>query len=627
MLFTVWRGNHDRSLLGLLCIISQICYIYGLTVGPITDTTQLFENNSVPDLNLNITEASVSPKSIKDNGTNTTSTHENGRRTLTSSISVNIKSLFKRKEFRKEKVNLILLPGLALVCFITMVCFRICKWKREDTKFKTRGCSYDVTNFVILAEGDAGYHNVEIASNYDTVNSYASVFNKVPYMTYDTITSYKSLQYRIDTQIFSNVASYSSYLRNPAKKNGPSSSEFKDKSSKSKMKKKERNKEPKGEIMEKEPVARKIPGTRFSIVPALDNYMRLKREGVRSISSSSPNSPSDVTDLSTPGTPSSPRRLVRHKVSFTEKSKMRESGNPTKSILLSNKCDRETQVYLPKRTTSRTSSGSVNKSIPECDSCDRNSIEMKDLSSKSGIRNSRDSIHQEALTDLEISGKQYDSSCKIIVEADVHNTKSVDKVILNNNNNLDGSTMYKTISHEPEGKTLHTDGTCEVYDLSYDDDEIVNAEGFTRARLSAPTVNGLIPYLQKRRNSEQTNNERTDDTRSVCRHVRRPRSLSPLLNIKISPKDVQDTNNCKCNKHPRKFSLGTLHGPHLNSESSLNGHKSFSSIRELLKLPAKSDASCAVLTNGYCESSESMSLLSCEDDEIDALNEQVSAVV
>lgn len=64
-------------------------------------------------------------------------------------------------------VNLVLLPVAALVCFLVMISLRCCTWQREDQKFKDRGCSYDVTNYIILSQNDADYSDVDMRSIFE----------------------------------------------------------------------------------------------------------------------------------------------------------------------------------------------------------------------------------------------------------------------------------------------------------------------------------------------------------------------------------------------------------------------------------------------------------------------------
>lgn len=145
---------------------------------------------------------------------------------------------------KKKFPNLIILPILALFSFLWILCLRVCKWIREDSKFDERGCSYDVTSYVIVTQEDKDFHDV---------NYYNS------HLLYDTITSSRSLQHRIDNKMYDTVTSYTSILRQSNVKNtrrSPTPDHCKNEIP-----------HPKDQLQKK---------GRFYITPVIDNYVRLK---------------------------------------------------------------------------------------------------------------------------------------------------------------------------------------------------------------------------------------------------------------------------------------------------------------------------------------------------------------
>lgn len=253
-------------------------------------------------------------------------------------------------------VNLVLLPVAALVCFLVMISLRCCTWQREDQKFKDRGCSYDVTNYIILSQNDADYSDVDMRSdnlsNYDTVNSYISGVPKSPWRAHSAMPSFVSLQSRIDSQMYDTVTSYRSYLQSPQ---GRKTFNF------DKRDIVENDKLVNGRQTPQRP--RKIPGTRFSIVPALDNYIRLKSLNK---SPSQPESPKLMRTASqSPDTLSSngsetgaiPRRNKKSRVSFTEKNKHFEPSRRPRTCKM---VDAQTQVDVDFRRNKRANSQKSN---------------------------------------------------------------------------------------------------------------------------------------------------------------------------------------------------------------------------------------------------------------------------
>lgn len=145
---------------------------------------------------------------------------------------------------KKKFPNLTILPILALLSFLWIVCLRICNWIREDSKFDERGCSYDVTSYVIVTQEDKDFHDVNHSNSH---------------LLYDTITSSRSLQHRIDDKMYDTVTSYTSILRQSNAKNArrsPTPDHCKNEIP-----------HPKDQLQKK---------GRFYITPVIDNYVRLK---------------------------------------------------------------------------------------------------------------------------------------------------------------------------------------------------------------------------------------------------------------------------------------------------------------------------------------------------------------
>ncbi|OWF55109.1 uncharacterized protein LOC110463968 [Mizuhopecten yessoensis] len=179
---------------------------------------------------------------------------------------------YQTESKKKSNLNLAFLPGLAILFLFIFVFFRACKWYRDSSKIKERGCSYDVASYVILVQGDKHFNDVDVGDNYDTVNSYNSYLRSG---AYETITSSKSLQYRMDSQMYETVTSYSNYLQKIEKENNLEieMKEIPSDASPSPKRTHFMKKNAKG----RDTSQIKLPQeSRFSIKPALDNYMRLK---------------------------------------------------------------------------------------------------------------------------------------------------------------------------------------------------------------------------------------------------------------------------------------------------------------------------------------------------------------
>ena len=195
--------------------------------------------------------------------------------------------------------NMAFLPAMFLICFFILITMRACKWYSEYGKFAERGCSYDVASFVILEQGHRKYSVFEDNDTLTTCNSIDSfTFGIPPKNVHGTITSTsgfgQSLQHRIDAQIYDTVTSYKSYLHQTGvnKVNETQNSENSniDLQLKSFQGANDSMKRPRS-LLPRESNNRslklsrgpgqgsiKISKDRFrTVIPALDNYMRLKR--------------------------------------------------------------------------------------------------------------------------------------------------------------------------------------------------------------------------------------------------------------------------------------------------------------------------------------------------------------
>lgn len=140
--------------------------------------------------------------------------------------------------------NLTIIPILALIAFLWMVCLRICGWIREDSKLKERGCSYDVTSYVILTQEDKEFEALSMSSS------------QMSNFLYDTMSSSRSPQNQIDNKIYDTVTSYTSILRQHYLKNARSST-------------------PDKTLLDSSNLFLHKKG-RFQVIPVIDNYIRLK---------------------------------------------------------------------------------------------------------------------------------------------------------------------------------------------------------------------------------------------------------------------------------------------------------------------------------------------------------------
>ncbi|XP_060067351.1 uncharacterized protein LOC132547588 [Ylistrum balloti] len=237
---------------------------------------------------------------------------------------------YQTKPKKKSKLNLAFLPGLAILFLFIFVFFRACKWYRDSSKIKDRGCSYDVASYVILVQGDKHFNDVDIGDNYDTVNSYNSYLRSG---AYETITSSRSLQYRMDSQMYDTVTSYSQYLQKIEKESNLEI-ELKQIPSDGSPSPKQPHftkKTAKGQV--------KLPQeSRFSIKPALDNYMRLKGAYQKS-----PMSPKSVRYNSVDRIDGSPRKTgsrMNITVNAASAESLQSATNRTYGRQMSTECHR-----------------------------------------------------------------------------------------------------------------------------------------------------------------------------------------------------------------------------------------------------------------------------------------------
>lgn len=175
--------------------------------------------------------------------------------------------------FEKQKandVNLAFLPSFALILFIVLICLRICVWYREEFKYKSRGCSYDITSYVILSQGDDKFRNIDIKSDtnsYDTFNSITSFLRRNPQI-HDTIHSTGSLQNRIDAKIYETVRSYTPILKKVHQNNETELLPI------PAGKRSRKTSLPNSYTVSLEAKEVRIKDTRFRVVPALDNHWK-----------------------------------------------------------------------------------------------------------------------------------------------------------------------------------------------------------------------------------------------------------------------------------------------------------------------------------------------------------------
>ncbi|XP_052072848.1 uncharacterized protein LOC127710934 [Mytilus californianus] len=142
----------------------------------------------------------------------------------------------------KTVQSITIIPVLAIIAFVWIICLRVCKWMREDSKFHERGCSYDVTSYVIVTQEDQDFNDLDISTSH---------------LVYDTVTSKKGLQNRIDHKMYDTVTSYASLLKYNTAMNARRS--------------------PTPEVLKPEVTKGTVQKKgRFYIAPVIDNYVRLK---------------------------------------------------------------------------------------------------------------------------------------------------------------------------------------------------------------------------------------------------------------------------------------------------------------------------------------------------------------
>lgn len=492
-------------------------------------------------------------------------------------------------------VNLVLLPVAGLVCFILMVSLRCCTWQREDQKFKDRGCSYDVTNFIILTQDDADYSDVDMRSdnlsNYDTVNSYISGVPKSPWRSHSAMPSFVSLQSRIDSQMYDTVTSYRSYLQSPQ---GRKTFNF------DKRDIAENDKLVNGRQTPQRP--RKIPGTRFSIVPALDNYIRLKSLNK---SPSQPESPKLLRTASeSPDTLSSngsetgaviPRRNKKSRVSFTEKN---NHCGPSRRPRTSKMVDAQTQVDL-RRTKKAPSSQKLNDA-KHASKDSVASIHIKDENLRQGTvshsdlprvhKNKLVSVNAEVYSDQNSQSKQ--GQVKTSVDqcvgegGDDLSSVPLDDRIAGVNEVSEGTQIDMDSECTPQSEPLERDcPEIRINIITNPCDEECTLE---EDQSPPPVVSSLLccPSIPPKTKSETDllkNNNNNDSTENLCRRKSCDIIQKSLgKNAKISPIGVHRT-KCFCDNN-RKFSLGAISNDSSSIFKSKNFGNSLSSLKDVLSL-------------------------------------------
>lgn len=126
----------------------------------------------------------------------------------------------------QQAPSLAFLPLLGIIIFVICSLLKVCKWSRDNARWKARG---DVefgdeaeVNYGIITAGDKDFCQIDIrsdgASVYDTVNSlrllgngYASQVSEN--LSHNTVTSYRSLlMQRIDGNHYDSIESYKAFL-------------------------------------------------------------------------------------------------------------------------------------------------------------------------------------------------------------------------------------------------------------------------------------------------------------------------------------------------------------------------------------------------------------------------------
>lgn len=505
-------------------------------------------------------------------------------------------------------VNLVLLPVAALVCFLVMISLRCCTWQREDQKFKDRGCSYDVTNYIILSQNDADYSDVDMRSdnlsNYDTVNSYISGVPKSPWRAHSAMPSFVSLQSRIDSQMYDTVTSYRSYLQSPQ---GRKTFNF------DKRDIVENDKLVNGRQTPQRP--RKIPGTRFSIVPALDNYIRLKSLNK---SPSQPESPKLMRTASqSPDTLSSngsetgaiPRRNKKSRVSFTEKNKHFE---PSRRPRMCKMVDAQTQVDVDFRRNKRANSQKSN--ISRGKSKNGENVDSFDIKNDENAEKSQGNISQGL--NNEVSPRVHKNKLvRVDVEVYKASKPQTEQGLSGSNNDhslkekensgncrvisqSDGNTDVREVS---EGIQIDFDSETEIDSASQTNEcpEIkiniianpCDDISLPEEQSPPPVMSSLLccPSIPPKTKSETDlfkNNNNNNSTENLCRRKSCDLIQKSLgKNAKISPIGVHRT-KCFCDNN-RKFSLGAISQESSSIFKSKNIGNSLSSLKDVLNLRRK----------------------------------------
>lgn len=578
-------------------LLQRETFINGLPLNG-TFSSSISPNNSTESWNISInTQANHSENSPN-------------RTTLLSSFQIN-SWLLPKKDRQSQYVNIVLLPVGALVCFIVMIFLRCCTWQREDQKFKDRGCSYDVTNYVILTQGDADYSDVdmrsETLSNYDTVNSHISGTPKSPWRVHSAMPSFVSLQSRIDSQMYDTVTSYRSYLQSPQ---GRKTFNFDKKDIT------ENDTLVSGKQTPQRP--RKIPGTRFSIVPALDNYMRLKSLNK---SPSQPASPklhrmaSESPDtLSSNGSETGvvPRRYKKSRVSFTEKSK---DCIPSKRPRKCQSVDVQTQVDLRrgKRASQKsniTTTSSVATEIVDC-------VNTEDKSTDKSTRQSF--VSQHSKTDL--NNIVNNNTCfKFEAEVYAEQKPQIDCVgcDMESGPSAEDKENFKNLHSKGQNyKITDVNGVLEATPIESVCNRISHSVPVTGARTeiqinitsnphedvpsyerqTTPMTSSLLccPSIPPKTKSETDlfkNNNNNSSTENLCRRKSCDIIQKSLgKNAKISPIGVHQT-KCFCDIS-RKFSLGAISNGSPSIFKPKNIGNSLSSMRDILTMRKKNYAQTA----------------------------------
>ena len=103
----------------------------------------------------------------------------------------------KTRTLRGGKINLAIIPVLALLFFITVVCLKVYAWFRDSYKEKELEIGYR-ENYFILSHGDEEYTDVDLRSDssvlYDTVSSYTSFRSSSNYNTWNSVRSVQVVQ-------------------------------------------------------------------------------------------------------------------------------------------------------------------------------------------------------------------------------------------------------------------------------------------------------------------------------------------------------------------------------------------------------------------------------------------------